>query len=251
MINPMELTGKTVLVTGASSGIGRATAICCSKLGARVVITGRDEGRLTETKNALAGSGHVAMTQELTSREGLDSFFRAIVEQTGPLDGMVHCAGVPGVIPLKALSRQKLESVMEVNFYSFVELVRQFGKKKYSTDGASIVGISTPLVRRPRAYEMAYIASKAALEAAVPVMAMELKKRGIRVNSVSPGSVRTRMVEQLIKELGNEERMESAAKDSISGWLTPDEIAAVCAFLLGDGASAITACNIPADGGIL
>ena len=153
------------------------------------------------------------------------------------------------IIPLKALSRQKLERVMEINFYAFVELVRQFGKKKNSADGASVVGISSALVRHPCAYEAAYISSKAALEAVVPVMAMELKKRRIRVNSLRPGNVRTEMIERVIEEFGNKERMENTAQASILGWQTPDEIAKVCAFLLGDGASAITACNISADGG--
>lgn len=251
MINPMDLTGKRILITGASSGIGRATAIYCAKLGARLVITGRDERRLEDTKHALEGQGHQMLLQELACREGLDMFFQSIAEETGALDGMVHCAGIPGVIPLKALSRQKLEQVMEVNFYSFVELVRQFGKKKYSRDGASIIGISTASVKRPKAYEIAYIASKAALEAAVPVMAMELKKRRIRVNSLCPGYVRTEMVEKVVAELGTKERMEDSAQTAILGWQTPEDIAKVCAFLLGDGAAAITACNLQADGGCM
>lgn len=245
----MSLSGKTILVTGASSGIGRAAAICCSKQGARLVITGRSRERLESTGSELAGDGHFVLAQDLTCQEGLEPFFQNIVNETGVLDGLVHCAGIPAVIPIKALSRQKLEQVMAVNFYSFVELVRQFGKKKYSRDGASIIGISAALVRHPRAYELAYISSKAALEAAVPVMAMELRKRRMRVNSVSPGNVRTEMVEKVIAELGNESRMEKSAQTSILGWQTPEEIARVCAFLLGDGAASITACNIQADGG--
>ena len=241
MINPMDLTGKRILITGASSGIGRATAIYCAK----------DERRLEDTKHALEGQGHQMLLQELACREGLDMFFQSIAEETGALDGMVHCAGIPGVIPLKALSRQKLEQVMEVNFYSFVELVRQFGKKKYSRDGASIIGISTASVKHPKAYEIAYIASKAALEAAVPVMAMELKKRRMRVNSLCPGYVRTEMVEKVVAELGTKERMEDSAQTAILGWQTPEDIAKVCAFLLGDGAAAITACNLQADGGCM
>lgn len=248
-MNPMDLTGKHILITGASSGIGRATAIYCSKLGARLVITSRNEKRLSETREALVGQGHLMLLQDLTREAGLDAFFQAVSAKSGILDGMVHCAGIPAVIPIKALSRQKLEQVMAVNFYSFVELVRQFGKKKYSRDGASVIGISAALVRHPRAYEMAYISSKAALEAAVPAMAMELRKRRIRVNSVSPGNVRTEMVEKLMAELGNASRMEQSAQMSISGWQTPEEIARVCAFLLGDGAASITACNIQADGG--
>jgi len=250
MYSPMSLKGKTVLVTGASSGIGRATALVCSELGARVVITGRSEEGLKETLHSLSRENHIMVLQDLTCKDGLEFFFSDIVEMAGKLHGLVHCAGVSGVIPLKVLNRGRLESIMETNFYSFVELVRQFGKKKYSFDGASVVGISAILTRVPRAYEMAYIASKAALEAVVPVMAMELKKRKIRVNSISPGVVRTEMVEKLMVELGNADELEKFAQRAIQGWQTPEETANVCAFLLSDSSSSINARNLQADGGI-
>ena len=246
-----SLVNKTILVTGASSGIGRATALYCAQLGARLVITGRDKNHLNKTKELMTAGNHISITMDLTSQDSLESFFETINEQTGLLDGMVHCAGIPGVIPLRSLSRMKLEKIMDINFYSFVELVRQFGKRKYSRDGASVVGMSAALVRHPRAYEMAYIASKAALEAVVPVMAMELKKRKIRVNCLCPGSVRTEMVEKTVKELGTEGNLDNLSRVSILGWQTPDEIAQVCAFLLSDSASAITARTIQADGGYL
>lgn len=142
MYKPMELTGKTILVTGASSGIGRATAVVCSELGARLVITGRNRERLRETFGMLSGKGHMQILQDLSCEEGLDVFFSHVTGQAGKLHGLIHCAGIAGVIPLKVLSRKALEHVMATNFYSFVELVRQFGKKKYSHDGASVVGVS-------------------------------------------------------------------------------------------------------------
>lgn len=245
----VELASKTVLVTGASSGIGRATAQCCARLGARVVVTGRDLARLEETRASLEGEDHWALPQDLT--EPLEPFFQTILQKAGKLDGMVHCAGLPGVIPLKVLGRTKLEQIMAVNFYSFVELVRQFGKRRYSRDGASVVALSTVLIQKPRPYELAYISSKAALEAAVPVMAMELAKRSIRVNCVSPGAVRTEMIERLAEELDNRDFLESLSQSSILGWQTPEEIAGVCAFLLSDSASAITARCVRADGGFI
>lgn len=245
----MKLTGKTVLVTGASSGIGRAAALRCAQLGASVAITGRDSTRLAETERQLAAACCASITQDLACPEGLDSFFQTIVSRTGKLDGLIHCAGIPGVIPLRALTRSRLEEVMAVDFYSFVELVRQFGKKRYSRDGGSIIGISAVLARRPRPYELAYISAKAALEAAVAVMAMELKDRKIRVNCVSPGAVKTEMLERLSEELGNHDFLERTAQTSLSGWQSPEEIARICAFLICDASSSINAKNIQADGG--
>lgn len=248
-MNPMDLTGKTILVTGASSGIGRAAAVLCAQLGAKVIASGRDQQRLDETKSRLEGDGHIALAQDLSCQDGLEPFVKEIVSLAGKLDGLIHCAGIPGVMPLKALSRSRLENIMAVNFYAFVELVRQFGKRRYSRDGASIVGISAALIRRPRPYELAYIASKAALEAAVPVMAMELKERKIRVNCVSPGAVKTEMLERLAEEFDNRNMLEREAQSSILGWQSPEEIAKVCAFLMSDAASAVTARIVPADGG--
>lgn len=248
-MNPMDLTGKTILVTGASSGIGRAAAVLCAQLGAKVIASGRDQQRLDETKSRLEGDGHIALAQDLSCQDGLEPFVKEIVSLAGKLDGLIHCAGIPGVMPLKALSRSRLENIMAVNFYAFVELVRQFGKRRYSRDGASIVGISAALIRRPRPYELAYIASKAALEAAVPVMAMELKERKIRVNCVSPGAVKTEMLERLAEEFDNRNMLEREAQSSVLGWQSPEEIAKVCAFLMSDAASAVTARIVPADGG--
>lgn len=249
-MNPMDLTGKTVLVTGGSSGIGRAVAVCCSRLGAKVAVTGRSAERLEETRTRLSGGGHLALVWDFSRKEDLEPFFKSILSEAGKLDGMIHCAGIPGVIPLRALSRKQLEPVMEVNFYSFVELVRQFGKKRYSRDGASVVALSAALIRRPRPYELAYIASKAALEAAVPVMSMELRNRKIRINCVSPGAVRTEMLERLAEDLDNRKFLESGGGQAVN-WQTPEEIADVCAFLISDAASAITGRNILADGGFL
>ena len=250
-MQPIDLTGKTVLVTGASSGIGRAAALDCSRLGAKVVLTGRDAKRLEETRARLSGEGHLSLVQDFSGQEDLEPFFRKMLSETGRLDGMIHCAGIPGVIPLRALSRKQLEPVMEINFYSFVELVRQFAKKRYSRDGASVVALSAALIHRPRPYELAYVASKAALEAAVPVLAMELRGRKIRVNSMSPGAVRTEMLDRLAEELDNRDFLESGGGVSAVNWQTPEEVAKVCAFLISDAASAMNGRNILADGGFL
>ena len=165
------------------------------------------------------------------------------------LDGLVHCAGIPGVMPLKSLTVNRLQEVMSVNFYSFIELSRIYLKKKNSNDGGSIVGISSVLAIRPREYELAYVASKAAIEATVPVIAMESVKRRIRVNCIAPGPVATEMVANAAKEYDNREFQEQGTKRTLLGWQQPEDIAKVCAFLLSDASCAFTAQVLRPDGG--
>lgn len=249
MLNPMSLENKKILVTGASSGIGRATAIYCAELGAQVILLGRSQERLEETNGAMVGSGHMILVQDLGKNENLTPLFDNMVSDGKKLDGFVHCAGISYVMPLKTLTRERLHHVMNTNFYPFIDLSRLFVKKKYSYDGASIIGISTALVSYPRKYELGYIASKAAMESAVQVMAMECGSRKIRVNCISPGNVRTEMVERIMEEQDNREMLEQTAQRAILGWQSPEDIAKVCAFLLSDASAAITARVIQADGG--
>ncbi len=251
MASPMSLAGKRIVVTGASSGIGRATVVLCANLGARMVLIGRDNERLQNIIAGLSGEGHISLFQDFSQEKDYGDLFDQMLVNGEKLDGMVHCAGIPYIMPLKSLTRERLHSIMNVNFYSFVELSRQFTKRKYSNDCASIVGISAALVNHPRAYELGYIASKAAIEAATKVIALECGSRGIRANSVSPGSVKTEMIERVIKEQHNEAQMQVAVDRAIFGWLQPEEIAKVCAFLLSNDSSAITAKVIEVDGGYI
>lgn len=249
MINPMSLQNKKIIITGASSGIGRATAIYCSELGAQIVLIARNKKRLEETLCNMAGDNHIILDQDLNEEDDFDFMFENIVSDKKKLDGFVHCAGIPCIMPLRNLSHKKLHEVMSINFYSFVDLVRSFIKKKYSNENASVVGISSAIVKHPRLYEMGYIASKAAIEAVIPVMAMECKKRKIRVNCIEPGNVYTEMIRHVINENGNEEILDKFAANAIFGWQKPEDIAKVCAFILSDEAGAITARVIQADGG--
>lgn len=249
MAEMMFLNAKRILVTGASSGIGRATAICCAAYGARVILTGRNAERLDETRKALVGDGHLPILAELTNDAEIARLFDEVCAEGAKLDGVVHCAGISCVMPLKALTRERLHKVMNVNFYSFTELIRLFIRKKCSNDGASIIGISSALTLYPRPYELGYTASKAAMEAAVPVIAAECAQRRIRVNCVAPGNVKTEMSEQNMRELDNAEAVEAMVDHSLFGWQKPEDIAELCAFLLSDKASTITGRVIRADGG--
>jgi len=248
--NPLDFAGRKILVTGASSGIGRATAIYLSKLGAQIILSGRNEERLNETMLQLSGGNHQILSVDLSKEEELSPFFDQMVQDGIKLNGMVHCAGIPYVMPLQSLSKKRLSDVMETNFFPFIELVRQYVKKKYSS-GGSIVCISSILSVQPRAYETGYIASKAAMNAAVTSLAFELAKKGIRINGILAGNIMTEMVQETIKEYANEENFNKVIEQSLLGLGKPDDIASVCAFLLSDMARFITGRNMYADGGLL
>ena len=188
--NPLDLSNRRVLVTGASSGIGRATAIYLSKLGAKIVATARNEDRLNETISQLEGEGHVVIPFDLSQGNNIEELFKSIIESGEKLNGLVNCAGIPYVMPLNVLTKNHLEDVMNVNFFPFVEMARLYSKKKYS-EGGSIVTISSILVDHPRANETGYIVSKGAMNAAVGGLACDLAKKSIRVNGVICGNVMT------------------------------------------------------------
>ncbi|USG65732.1 SDR family oxidoreductase [Brevibacillus ruminantium] len=248
--NPLDFAGRKILVTGASSGIGRATAIYLSKLGAQIILSGRNEERLNETMLQLTGGNHQILSVDLSKEEELSPFFDQMVQDGIKLNGMVHCAGIPYVMPLQSLSKKRLSDVMETNFFPFIELVRQYAKKKYSS-GGSIVCISSILSVQPRAYETGYITSKAAMNAAVTSLAFELAKKEIRINGILAGNIMTEMVQETLKEYANEENFNKVIEQSLLGVGKPDDIASVCAFLLSDMARFITGRNMYADGGLL
>lgn len=248
--NPLDFAGRKILVTGASSGIGRATAIYLSKLGAQIILSGRNEERLNETMLQLARGNHQILSVDLSKEEELSPFFDQMVEDGIKLNGMVHCAGIPYVMPLQSLTKKRLSDVMETNFFPFIELVRQYAKRKYS-NGGSIVCISAILSVQPRAYEAGYIASKAAMNAAVTSLAFELAKKDIRINGILAGNIMTEMVQETLREYGNEENLKNFIEKSLLGLGKPDDIASVCAFLLSDMARFITGRNMYADGGLL
>ena len=251
-MSPMSLSGKKIAVTGASSGIGRAVAQECARFGAEVVLFGRNAERLRETQEAMCSpQSHLAVVCDFTREKDLAPILDDVVADGKRLDGLVHCAGIPGVMPLKALSEERLHAVMEVNFYSFVTLVRFFSRPKYSNTRSSIIGISSSVILHPRKCELGYVASKAAMEAACKVMALELASRETRVNCVSPGSVRTEMIRRIQDEQESSDMLESIADRAIFGWQDAVDIADVCAFLLSDLSRSITGQILRADGGYL
>lgn len=251
MFNPLNLTGRKILVTGASSGIGRGTAIYLSKLGAQLVLTGRNEERLKQTMQELDGKGHSYFTFDLSDVNKIEQIFEAAIKDNIKLNGMVHCAGISFVAPIRTLTPEKMKQAFDILYFCFVEMVRQYCKNKYS-DGGTIVAVSSVLSVRPHTCETAYITAKSALNASVSALAFELAKKNIRINGILPGNIYTEMAKNSMQDLDNNELVNNEVNTSLIGrWGTPDDIAAVAAFLTSDMSSFITGRIIYADGGLL
>lgn len=243
----MNLENKTILITGGSSGIGRSTAIACAQAGAKVVVLGRNETNLEKTIDGMSGKGHIYKVFDFNACYDYETLFREIVGEVGKLDGMVHSAGVSAVIPLKVLSREKMIEVMNVNYFSFISLVKEFSKKKYS-NGGSVVGVSSVVVERGEQCQTIYSATKAAMEASVKCLAIELSSKNIRINTVMPGMIQTEMMDYVLE---NGSRTDVLGATSILGIGKPEQVASSIVFLLSDLSSHTTGRTVYVDGGCL
>lgn len=241
--NPFTLAGKTILVTGASSGIGRATAILCSQMGARVVITGRNEGRLQETLDSLSGEGNLQIAADLTD----DGSRAQLVENTPSLDGIVHCAGIGHRKPCKAINAEDIATVMNANFNAAVLLQAGLLAKKKVNKSASLVFVSSRAAEIPSVANSLYSASKGALKSYAKCLSLELAPRAIRVNCICPAMVWTPLV--LSEGVSEEELQAEQAKYPLKRYGKPEDIANLAVFLLSDASSWMTGSCIDITGG--
>jgi NAD(P)-dependent dehydrogenase (short-subunit alcohol dehydrogenase family) len=249
MNNPMDLTGRHVLVTGASSGIGRACALSLASLGARIVLVARDPGRLEETLGMLPGQGHLIVPCDLGELGSIAAVFETACREGDRLDGLVHAAGIGPATPIQVVTPRVMSEVMTTNFFSFMEMVRLFAKKRYS-NGGSIVAISSVSGVVGWQGVSLYGASKGAIDSAVRALAIELAPRGIRVNSVVPSNIQTPMYEAIIAVGGEAARAQIAAKQPL-GLGQPEDVANAAAFLLSQASRFITGTQLVVDGGYL
>jgi NAD(P)-dependent dehydrogenase (short-subunit alcohol dehydrogenase family) len=243
MYNPYSLSGKRILVTGASSGIGRTTAIECSKLGATLVVTGRNEQRLKETLSLLEGVDHSMIIADITVEEELQRLVKALPK----LDGVVLSAGVGSTFPLKFASRRKIDSMFETNFYSTVELLRQIQKSKLLNKGASVVAVSSIAAFQSDLGNGVYGASKAALLTWMRYMAREMAPT-VRVNCVCPGMTDTPLIHD--GAISEEQIAEDALRHPLKRHGKPEDIAFGIIYLLSDAAAWVTGIALTIDGGI-
>lgn len=245
MRNPFSLEGKTVLVTGASSGIGRRTAIECAGLGASLIITGRDETRLSETFAILEGENHKMVIADLTD----DTSRASLIAELPKLDGIVLCAGKNMNLPMAFSTRQKFDSVFEINFFGQVETLRLLSKKKKLEQGCSIVFVSSiGGVFNHTVGGGIYGATKAALHSTMKFFAVEFAARQIRVNSVNPGMVETPLIHD--SPLSQEELAKDVANYPLGRYGEPKDVAYGVIYLLSDAASWVTGHALVIDGGV-
>lgn len=241
--NPYSLEGKTILITGASSGIGRATAVECSKLGAKVVLNARNAERLAETLSLLEGEGHLIVAADVTDTEQLKN----LVSQMPVLNGAVFCAGVASTAPVGFATRKKLDATFETNFFAQVELNRLLQKNKKYTRGTSIVLISSVAAKVTTIGNGIYGASKAALSQWCKYVAREWKEKGMRINTIEPGLIETPLIRGGAFDDDQLETNESNYLDHRFG--RPEEIAYGAIYLLSDASAWVTGVDLPIEGG--
>lgn len=251
MINPMDLSGKKIIVTGASSGIGRETAIQLSKLGATVILIARNENRLQEAVRALDGSGHRYYCFDFQELDKIEDLMKTISCDFGKIDGLAHCAGFGNMYPIGVTTIPRIQEELNVNALAFTEMVRTLSKKKYRGENLSIVGVSSVAGIKGENGLLAYGMSKGALNSAVMVMARELAKSNIRVNAVLPAWIRTDFSDRIIKESGSDKYERDIANLQHLGLGQPIDVANAITFLLSDASRLITGVRLLVDGGYM
>jgi NAD(P)-dependent dehydrogenase (short-subunit alcohol dehydrogenase family) len=241
--NPFTLEGKTILVTGASSGIGRGIAVTCSKMGASVIINGRNKERLQKTLSQMVGDDHLAVVGDLTD---VSSLF-AMVESLPKLDGIVQCAGMGQRKPCKDLHLEDVNQVMDVNFKAPVMLQAELMRQKKINKGASIVFVASIASWSPSFGNSVYSASKGAIISYANCLALELAPRKIRVNCISPAMVWTDLI--LADGTDEEQLKEDEQKYPLKRYGQPDDIANLAVYMLSDASTWMTGSNVKISGG--
>lgn len=246
------LPNKKILITGASSGIGRSLAVFCVEQGATVVITGRNEKRLNDTVEMCGGPANcIAIAcDDLGKVENISTLFKNIKEKVGPLDGVVHSAGIAQLLPLQIVSEENYDEHFNIHVKAATFIAKEFQKKKYrNQDGASLIFISSVAAYRAAPTQTIYAAAKAAQIGLTKTLAVEAVSKNLRVNAIAAGAVDTEMEQASRSILTPEQYATHVAKYPL-GMGSPEDVAYSAAFLLSDYAKWITGITLEVDGGL-
>ena len=249
MYNPFSLSGKTILVTGASSGIGRGICIECSKMGATLILNGRNKERLEDTLSKLEGTGHKIIAADLSKQEEIERLTQELPE----IQGWVNSAGIPKVCPIKRFSRDDVDEIFNVNSISEMMLLSRLLKAKKLKRGASVVFvISITGAFVGSVGDTAYCATKGAVAGFLKGASLELAGQGIRVNSINPGLVPTEIL-TLSNTLSGEDHHINAMTERypMKRLGTPEDMAYGAIYLLSDASSWVTGHQLVIDGGYI
>jgi NAD(P)-dependent dehydrogenase (short-subunit alcohol dehydrogenase family) len=250
-MNGTDFTGKRFIVSGAG-GIGAETAKLLNGFGASIILLDISEDNLNNTLDALSGEGNKAYNCDFSDIDGIETVIKQIVAENGLIDGFIHCVGIGAVRPLKMSKYDFMLKVMNINFFSFVEIVRCLSAKgRYNPEGMNVVGISALGAYLGNTTKTAYCASKGAMNAAVRCMAKELAHKNIRVNTVAPGVTDTPMARATEDYGSYSDGYKMILARQYLGICQPIDIANAIAFLLSDMSKMITGTCLPVDGGKL
>lgn len=245
-----SLKDQLIIISGASSGIGKACALACDHLGANLALFGRDMDRLSAVKAELTGDDHFCYAFDIGDSQLLELKLKETFEQMGPFNGFIHSAGIQKTLPLKLTDSKVFSDQYRVNVIAGFDLVRIVLRKKYfHSHGSSLVFIASINGVIGAGAQIAYSASKGAVIAAVRSLALELAPQNIRVNSISPGMVdRTQMTDGIVKMLSKDWEQKNRS-DYPLGWVEPEDVANAATFLLSNSSKKITGTNLIVDGG--
>lgn len=246
--DPWGLNDRLVLVTGASSGIGRASSVLLSRLGARIIAVGRNHQRLEETLRLLEGQRHAVKAFDLQDSESIPGFISSVVRDHGPLSGIVHSAGIHAFKPLRMAEPRDYDDLFRVNVLAAAMLIGAVSRRGLAEKSCSVVLVGSVMSLLGGAGASGYCVSKSALLGLVRSAAVELSPSGIRINAVLPGYVQTEMTSDFAAKLG-EKQFTSLRQRHLLGFGRVEDVAFSIAFLVGETGRWITGCFLPVDGG--
>ena len=246
-MNSFSLKKKNILITGASSGIGEASAIECDKYGATLLLLGRDEKRLNNTLKKLSNNGHRKLSVDLTNFENLANDLNIFLEDIDSIDGIINSAGITSTIPFKIFKTNQLEEILKINVIASFYLTKLL-LPKFNNQGGSIIFISSIMANLGEKAKSMYSMSKGAVSAGARSLSVEYSSKNIRVNTIAPGIVNTPMIKNSTYKQNNELYAKTLEKYPL-GFGEPSDIANVCVFLISDASKWITGTEIVVDGG--